>query len=191
MGLRVEVFTDGIDEQLQGLTSDPFGASIPSSVGLRIPSFRQDNVTRYLFLLATRKISAPTRIRGIRQLLTLGASIETGSEPPTIFPSQEFTVVSPWFKAPDGNVSWHLVMEPNAVDAVNIPTFSAGAVVPSTNLMFDSADSPALLFQNIAFQEPVGQGIYYFQDITAYTPPVKATAEWQPIGGLGCMHHIA
>src|ERR1700730_10484500 len=87
-----EVFTTGVDEFLQMQGGDPWGGI--SSSGLRVPflatpavgagggAFFSLNPTsaldlRYLFMLCSFSIGygARARIRGFRQLLTIGAKI--------------------------------------------------------------------------------------------------------------------
>lgn len=186
MGVRVEVATAGIDESLQGLSSSPYGETLPGWTGLRIPSFRQDDTTRYLFLLATRKISKPTRIRGLRQLLTVGFTVTTSSEDDPTVVTYEIPVSTTGFKAPDGNVSWHLVSEPNPDPSISTPT--SANWTENVNLRYRQADAPALLFENIEFSAP--QTAYYFQNVDAYEAPIIGTSEWQPLGGLGLMQDI-
>lgn len=189
MGVRVEVATSGVDESLQGLTSDPYGAVIPAWTGLRIPSLRPNDQTRYLFLLASRKVTKPTRIRGIRQLLTLGFTITTteGESPSQV---QTFTlpVSSPSFKAPDGNVSWHLVSEPNPDPSISTPV--SANWVEGPNLRYRQSDSSALLFENITFEDGV-QTAYYATTLATYQAPAIGTSQWQPLGGgLENMHDL-
>jgi hypothetical protein len=110
------VTTSGLDETLQGISTDPYGAILPSALGLRIPSVLNagivvPNQPRYLFLLASRILERDkTVIRGIRQGLTIGLNRSATAN--RVLP-YEFPVTSPWWRFPDGNVSWHLVREPN------------------------------------------------------------------------------
>jgi len=187
MGVRVEVATTGIDDGLQGLSADYLRPTLPTRTGLRIPSFRPDDVTRYLFLLATRTVSKPTRVRGIRQMLTIGASLtvnngDAGNKTQVV----ELPVTDPFVYAPDGNVSWHLVSEPNPRPNMTVPV--TGEWVQGSNFAYVSADSPALLFQTAGFS--AAQSQYYWQNLNAYAPPTIGSSEWQPLGGLGTFHDI-
>lgn len=189
MGVQVEVSTEGIDDAVQGLSSDPFGAPIANTLGLRIPFFRQDNTTRYLFLLATRVVTKPTRIVGLRQYLTIGAQADLGSADSGTVQVQpiEFQVQTPNFSFMDGNVSWHLVEEPN-IWPVTTPIIVPG-LVDSTCFVQGNADAPALLYAPGSVGWAEAQPIYYFNTMTSYAPP-PVWEEWQPIAGLGNMHDL-
>lgn len=194
MGVRVEVATSGIDDAFQGLSTDPFGlpgvTPVSSGTGLRIPTFRQDNTTRYLFLLATRTISAPTRIKGIRQYATLGAQITTAQEVGSTRQTIEFPITTSNFYLTDGNISWHLVEEPNAHPVTSIqPLVAARTVTDSECFIQGNGDGPALLYQQGSVTFSANQTQYYFNNMTAYQPP-PIWNEWQPIAGLGNMHDI-
>ena len=191
MGVRVEVSTAGIDDAFQGLSTDPYGepGATPPAVGtgLRVPTFRQDDTTRYLFLLATRTISAPTKIRGIRQYATLGAQITHTSETGTSIQTIEFPITTPNFYLTDGNISWHLVEEPNAHPVTTSQTVRGSQ--DSVCFMQGNSDGPALLYLAGAPTWSVPQPQFYFNNMTAYQPP-PVWSEWQPIAGLGNMHDI-
>jgi hypothetical protein len=192
MGVRVEVATSGFDEYLQGYSSDPYGGAIPGTTGLRIPPFRQDDTTRYLFLLCSRVVAKPTRIRGIRQLLTVGFTVSTPKEgAANTVAAYIQPVESPTFRAPDGNVSWHLVNEPNPSPNISTPNQATLGFTEGYNFAYRQSDGPALLTDaGTAFGAFAGQTVYYTQNMTAYQPPVIGTSEWQPLGGLGNMHDI-
>ena len=184
MGVRVEVATAGIDDAFQGLSTDPYQAPVSQGTGLRIPQLRVDNQTRYVFLLATRTIGKPTRVRGIRQYATLGATLTNGVEDELTSQPIEFPIVTPNFYLTDGNISWHLVEEPNAD-----PIRSEGTN-NSTCFSEANARSPALLFLKGSVAWGMGpQPLYYFNGMTAYAPPAIWN-DWQPIGGLGNMHDV-
>jgi hypothetical protein len=182
VGRRFEVATIGIDDALQGLSTDPFGSTYPSAVGLRIPAFTPSSTNRYLFLLASRGVSAKesVRLRGWRQLLKIGVSPTAESVPSRPI---EFEVTTPDFRFPDGNVSWHLVREPE---------FRVVQQRPNTdlpNFAFGDTDTPALLYQTATFSAVGGVG-YYMVGMTGYTPPTGRRASWEPIAGLGNMHDL-
>jgi hypothetical protein len=181
MGRRYEVATVGIDEALQGFSSDPFGSSLPGSIGLRVPTFVNTSTTRYLFLLATRTLGngQAVRVRGWRQYVTIGLSAPlsatVGSRP------VEFEVVTPGFRFADGNVSWHLVREPPQLVGQRRPTTDL------PNFMYQDADQPALLYQS--YTQSVATG-FYMLDLTAYVPPTGRLGTWEPIAGLGNVHDL-
>lgn len=180
MGRRYEVATVGIDEALQGFSSDPFATPIPSSVGLRVPSFVPNNsnpqLNRYLFLLASRTIGMgeTVRLRGWRQYVTIGlsapANTSVGSRP------VEYEVVTPGFRFADGNVSWHLVREPLQGVAMNRPNTD----LPS--FLYKDSDTPALLYQT--YSQSAASG-YYMLNLNGYTAPLDRYGTWEPIAGLG------
>jgi hypothetical protein len=181
-GLRVELATAGIDDAYQGITSDPSGASASTATGLRIPSFLPAPIgrTRYLFLLATRTLNRTTRIRGLRQYLTLGTQ-STDGDGGQVTQTLEFPIVTPTFCCPDGNVSWHLVIEPNVTVINQQPT------TDNVNLMAGNAEGPCLLYQTIGWSGAQSQ--YYWEDLNLYTPP-NLYDKWQPVGGLGNFHDV-
>jgi len=158
-----EITTTGVDEWLQALGGDPYGGS--SSVGLRIPGLATTNTNRYLFLLAS--FSIPTgikaRIVGYRQLLTLGvATSAPGEESPGRFVEQEVT--SPFFRLPDGNVSWHI----QRLGPPNAQGFPPGNRAEATDLRSFKkkwSEGPALLYETATNPNQ------FYVDLTAYTPP--------------------
>jgi hypothetical protein len=176
----VEVSTNGIDESLQGISNSPFGA-LPTAVGLRVPSLVPANGARYLFLLASRVVSHPTRIRGARQLLTIGSSRPRapgdGSGTPVVNPV-ELQVTTPQWRFLDGNVSWHIVREPNIRQRNSIPPMT-----DTTSFRFLSSEGPALLYQTFtaSIVDPfTGAPIFYPTSLTAYTPPA-IWQDWMPV----------
>lgn len=181
VGRRFEVSTVGIDEALQGLSTDPFGSAFPTTVGLRIPAFINSPSTRYLFLLATRQVANKevVRVRGIRQYLTIGASAAASVSIPTR--PVEFEVVTPSFRFPDGNVSWHLVREPPQLVDLQRPNTD----LPS--FAFADADQSALLYQSYVQSAATG---FYMLNLTAYMPPLGRLSTWEPIANLGNFHDI-
>lgn len=177
---RFELSTFGIDEANQGLTTDPFvPASTPTSLGLRIPPVISTTPQpRYLFLLAQRNLSrGKTVIRGIRQGLTIGTSLSNSSDVPLT--AEEFLVTSPFWKFSDGNVSWHLVREPNDSRVLQRPNTDAASWA------YMESTTPAMLYQTFSNSNINANGQPYYYDIgmTAYLPP--SPNAWQPIAGLG------
>jgi hypothetical protein len=187
MGRRYEVATIGIDDGLQGFTADPFATSSPSGIGLRIPSFVPNNPrpadNRYLFLLATNRVGKAQRVRltGWRQYLTLGLSAPGVGV--TVPRPVEYEVLTAGWRFPDGNVSWHLVREPD---------FAVPSQRPATDLVnfaFGDSSTPALLYQTASFAGGVNGG-YYTLNMTGYTPPTGRMGVWEPIAGLGNVHDL-
>lgn len=179
-----EIASIGIDEGLQGLSSDPFGSAFPSSVGLRVPAFVNTTTTRYLFLLATRTVGRGeiVRVRGWRQYTTIGINAPAGGGAAGVARPVEFEVVTPGFRFSDGNISWHLVREPPQEPAQRRPNTDL------SNFAFQTSEQPALLYDAVTFTGP--NGGFYFINMTAYTPPLGRLETWEPVAGLGNVHDL-
>jgi hypothetical protein len=179
---RFEVSASGIDEALVGLTTDPFTpTSYPATTGLRVPSFVNDPANRYLFLLASRSMpqGVNTRLRGWRQLVTIGINLPVPSGPPARV--IELEVTTPTFKFPDGNWSFHLVREePQGVDSRLLPTD-----MPSFKHV--DADQSALLYQSATFSSSTG---LYMVGMTSYVAPQQRMRNWKPVANLGNVHDL-
>ena len=189
---RTEVSTSGIDEALQGVSPDPLGLPIPQTTGLRIPPVLSiaslpSTQPRYRFCLATRTIAnGSTRLIGIRQGLTLGVDANAGGEGSPPERVVEMAVVTPTFKFPDGNVSWHLVTESDGRRVVQTPSTNA------PGWAYLETDGSAMLystFTNTNVDPVTGAPVYYNVGLTAYTPP-KTTSSWNAIAGLGNFHDL-
>jgi hypothetical protein len=192
--VKNEVGASGIDEALQTLTSDPYGSTAPSGVGLRIPALVPNNpgapaLNRYLFLLATRQVQRRCKIVGISQYLTIGTNAYSGEGSPQVRPL-ELAVTTPSFRFIDGNVSWHLVLEPN-------PSPRTRPLTDAPNFMQHKADGPALLYGAATIGADFIDGVTGAPEggyagngcITAYTAPA-VQSEWRAIAGLGCFYDI-
>jgi hypothetical protein len=183
---RFEVATAGVDEGLQGLSSDPYGGRSPLATGIRIPSLVNTPDTRYLVLLASRTISnGRTRVCGIRQGLEIGMDLSTQlnihQQRPVTMP-----VVTPTFRFSDGaNVSWHLVKEPMIRRTVQRP------LTETDSWSYVNSDTPTFLYQTFTSSNVDAQGrpIDYPLTLTAYTPP-NYVNEWENIAGLRAIHDI-
>jgi hypothetical protein len=183
MKRRFELSASGIDESLVGMTSDPWSQGMPQSVGLRIPAVLPSDTgdvskrPRYFFCLATRVAQKPFKVIGCRQGLTLGVdlSLITGEG---LYQPLEFPVSTPDFKFPDGNVSWHIVLEKNSRPRNQKPQ------TDGTNWSFGWADGPAMLYDTFTntVVGPTGAPLLYMENLTAYTPP-KLSNTWKPIAG--------
>lgn len=185
--LRLEVSTQGLDEALQGISSDPFTSSGNSTyTGLRIPPVlptytTPDKQPRYLFTLASVTFQNGIKLLGMRQGLTIGMDANLGVAPER--PIEAF-VQTPTFRFVDGNVSWHLVVERQ-------PARKQGAVATDTQSWQKlQSDSPAMLYQTFTNTntDPSGAPIFYMQTMTAYTPPALASLEG--IAGLGTFRDL-
>jgi hypothetical protein len=142
-GSRLELSTVGFDENLQNVGSDPYRS--PYWVGQRIPSAPPQNGSRYLFLLAIKRIDAHRKIRlvGMRQLVTIGQYVQVVVDEQVVasYPI-ELEVTSPYFKFPDANISWHLRRVPPMYQNVTANTNNC------ESRQFRYGQSPALLFEN-------------------------------------------
>jgi hypothetical protein len=186
------VSTTGIDETLQGISTDPFGRNLPTGFGLRVPpvitaSIVAPNQPRYLFLLASRTIEREkTTIRGIRTGINLG--INRSGTANQILP-YELPVTSPYWRFPDGNVSWHLVREPNDVPTLQRP------LTDTASWRYLRSDQPAMLYKKGSFDagayDPLTLApIFYTVGLDGYTPPDFSPSQAQPIADLGNMRSI-
>lgn len=101
---RWEVTTQGFDGNLQTIGSDPWASN--AYTGLIVPT--APTVTaqqRYLFQLARASFNAPARARivGLRMYASLVGYVEESTIP------FELPIVSPMWRFPDGNISWHVM----------------------------------------------------------------------------------
>jgi hypothetical protein len=186
---RFEVATSGLDEGLQGISSNPFtNSGFSNYTGLRVPPVLNRTILpgqqpRYLFQLCSRRITSPTRIVGLRQGLTIGVDANGGTPPER---PMEMFVRTPTFRFVDGNVSWHLVHETAPDITVTSPTSN------TQNWAFFGSDSPAMLYQtfsNSNINPVTGAPVIYNVGLTAYTPP-QPSQQWIPLGNLGCFNDI-
>ena len=161
-----EIASSGLDEYLQLVGSDPFGSQ--SSVGLRVPTAASTPKNRYLMLLAGFTVAegACVRIRGYRQLVTIGYAQPKG-EGGTATYVVEQEVQSPFWRFSDGNISWHLrKMGPPNAQAVP-RTLDAGPV-DSDSFKCLWADGAACLYGNPAPARPAGN---VYTNVVGYVPP--------------------
>jgi hypothetical protein len=179
---RIEIAASGIDEELQGIGGDPYGGT--SWEGLRVParptpSGHPEN--RYLFQLASFKLpeAARARIVGLRQYWSLGLQLANGR-------IVEQGVTDPFFKLPDGNVSWHLrIMGDKYPSVANPGKVFDPATGPQQNLAWENSDTPGLLFQTVASGTP------FYTQLTGYTPPNGGKPWGHPVAaGLGTFNAL-
>ena len=187
-----ELGSAGIDEALQGLSADPFGSPVGTSPYLRIPSFVNTPATRYVFCLASKLTAGRTRLRGLRQGLSIGWNAAIGDPAPGERPFR-VEVKTPTWRFSDGNVSWHLVKEKPRRRTTN----EAGRGIlrqNTSNFRYLEADGPALVYLDATFNlgavDPAtGAPFFYNVGMTGYTPP-PIWADWEGIAGLGNFHEI-
>lgn len=161
----------GYDPDLQGVGSTPWRDT--SSSLLFIPTFPTlFNKTRYLFRLATVIVpdGGTCRLKGIRQALTIGTLADASGQDAGQIPVER-DVVSPFWKFPDGNVSWHVTVQPHPVVSVDRRLDAAQA--PST--------SPALY--------GVSDALLYTLDDSGdpYVAPGGGIPPGTPLGSLGTL----
>jgi hypothetical protein len=193
----IEVPSKGLDEELQTVAGDPYGGL--SSVGLRVPTLpseRGRTSARYLNLLAGFTVPEGVRVRihGYRQLVTIGYLQPAVSQnPPRV---NEFQVTSPFFKFPDGNISWHLMrmgmneplhpLRPGLTRNMSLVT-PGPPLTPLRNLAWKMSDTPALLFSSV--QTPNFDPFYV--NLTQYQAPNSGRPWGRPVtSGLGCFYDL-
>jgi hypothetical protein len=186
---RAEATTVGVDEVAQLIGADPFGRQ--AGLGLRIPELALANATpqlsRYLFLLAYLEVpeGRVARIRGYRQLVTLGANVGTDGD----YRPVEKTIEDPWWHPVGANISWHLqhLGVPGMTGLLGIDPSVPPPLPPVDNFAFKMAKSPALLYQSATL---VGG---YYINLTAYTPPNGGQPPGKPLleGGYATRYDLS
>lgn len=145
-GSRYEVSTTGFDPSRQAIGSDPDGS--PYNVGIRLPgpptTGGVPNGQRFMIMLAQARFGGNRKARlvGMRQLITIGALINSVPGPPptgTNYPV-EFQIKTPFWSFTDGNVSWHL----RRVPIMNIQTNNTNN---TDTAQFQYSRTPAIMFQ--------------------------------------------
>jgi len=176
---RVEIVSSGVDEFLQTIGSDPYGGL--EWPGLRVPSTATANlanvspstpasVLRYLFVLASFTIpeGARARIVSLRTAWTLGV-VQGVPEAPRVI---EHVVTNPFFRLPDGNVSFHLRQSSPSENMFAGDAVGVGNILPMAsslpNLAFRNSRESAMLFESITFSAPT---VFYQNNVSAYVPP--------------------
>lgn len=139
-GTRRELSTVGFDQDLQLIGSDPYHS--PYYLGQIIPATPAPAGARYLYMLSFTSLNAgeKQRLVGIRQLLTIAQYIAEGDGPDAKNYPLELEIESPFWKFPDGNVSWHL----RRVAPGKVTTNNAGN---AEGLQFRYGSTPCLLFE--------------------------------------------
>jgi hypothetical protein len=180
---RAEHTTVGIDEQAQLIGADPYG--LQAGLGLRVPALALANAapqtSRYLFLLALLEIpkNQVLRLRGIRQLVKLGAQV--GSE--GSYRAVEQQIEDPSWHPKGANISWHVrsLGPPGQTGILGLSptTPPPPATMGVANFAYLMAGSPALLYQSATL---VGG---YYVNLSAYVPPNGGQPYGKPVPGLG------
>ena len=201
-----EVVTTGIDETLQGVGGDPFNGR--SRVGLRVPTLPTASVSgnplqnRYLFNLASIAvpIGGHAHLRGWRMLVTLGVNTGSAGSPRIV----EQEVTTPFWRFPDGNISWHLMnLGPPAANGsyggfgpagsavvsggntIYTGNQATGAPTPIPSAYYRFAPTSAFLYESVTI--PTSDPFYI--DLVNYTAPFQGRPLGVPLihGGVGSM----
>lgn len=169
-----EVATTGFDPSLQLRGSGP--QSSGQYLGMIIPRTATTAPSgRYLFALAGFSLAGASRarIRGMRQLLTIGATtwVSQSGEPPTLsdFFLTERPVVTPGWRFSDASVSWHLLRVPPQYQMFANKKNASGK-------MYRYSQKNALLYESLSpYVAPWGGQL-----------PAGA----KPVGGLGQFYDV-
>jgi hypothetical protein len=167
----------GLDSMSQGVSTNPFGG-LPNCAGLRVPMLASPN--RYLFLLSTHRVQYPgCLVHKLRQLATLICYFTSAGVTSFI----EVDLTSVFFQFPDGNISWHLVLEPDTTIIQRSP-------LEAPSFAYYISDTPALLFDTGTwaagfFDVLTGAPLFYDQGMLTYAPPTDVPNRWLPVPGYG------
>ena len=149
---RWEISSVGPDADLQLVGSDASGAS--AWLGLPIPASTISG-DRYSFLVSVARfgIGERAKLRGMRQLVEIGAYVPTGDEDGTSYPLKRL-VTTPNWRFVDGNIMWSLRrLRPQISGYYN----SAN----QDGLQWRTSLSPAQLFETItSFIAPPYNGLF-------------------------------
>jgi hypothetical protein len=148
---KFEVSTVQVDSFLQAAApagGDAFAGNV--STGIQIPTITQK--TRFLCLLARAKFNIGRRVRlvGIRQYASIGATQNNGVGSAAYTSFFEKPIVSPRWRFPDGNISWHVMaLEPNIPAPAFLGALPPGVTGNITNqppgFAFVNTQTPAVL----------------------------------------------
>ena len=181
-----EIASTGLDEYLQTIGGDPFNGQ--SSVGLRVPASTR-GTGRYLFLLASFSVAegACVRIRGYRQLATIGYAQVSGEAPNARNQVVEQEIQSPFWRFPDGNISWHLrrLGPPNAQ---SIPRTLDAGPIDCESFKYLWADAPCLLYgPGMGGTRPTGN---VYTNVSKYVPPNAGKPYGDGVDKLGTFYDL-
>ena len=148
---RYEIVTAGNDLSLGFIGGDPYKTN--AFTGLIVPSAPSSSIgdARYLFMLARAQFQTGergVRLVGIRQYVDLVAQVTSEDIPPQIFHKE---ILSPMFRPPDGNISWHVMIIDKTWRDTRNPANADGFI-------YQDSYSPALLYQVAAPYAPPNAG---------------------------------
>jgi hypothetical protein len=181
---RKELFSFGIDEQNQGpWKGDPWGSL--QAVGLRVPTAPTPGFAfRYLFNLASFQLADGQKalIRGYRLFWTLGTGTAGTDEASRVV---EQAVTTPFFKLPDGNVSFHLFkFGAGQFGVPGQPPLATLAVPSQVSSAKWWSDTPAILYDSYATTPD-----QFYVNNTGYTPPNAGRPWGRPaVAGMGYLY---
>lgn len=171
---RKIITTVQLDPGMQFVGSSPASGDWYST-GIVIPAAPSTSTsfTRYLTRLCGVSIDANSRciIRSIRQMLTIGVEVESGT-PGLVIPL-ELDVVSPCWHFTNGNVSWHLRMVNPRVPHNTREFSDSGPFPPPFSAAEDGTTSTILARDNVPYHamdqgQPYGEpvaGLGTFRDM--------------------------
>jgi len=158
---RTEIVTNGPNAEFGFIGSDPYNTN--AYTGLVVPAASSASIgSRYLFMLARARFGTGekgVRLVGIRQYAELVARIPAGTEPLSSEsgPPEGSTVTfrreieSPLWHPPDGDISWHVMVQPPMFRDTRNPSNTDG-------LIYQDSLSPALLYQTLGPYAPPNGG---------------------------------
>jgi len=148
---RYEIVTAGKDPSLGFIGGDPFKTNV--FTGLDVPATTSASIgdARYLFMLARAQFNSGeqgVRLVGIRQYAELIARVTSEDGPTQVFRKE---ILSPMFRPPDGNISWHVMIIPKTARDRRNPA-------NADSFVYQDSYSPALLFQTTSPYSPPNGG---------------------------------
>jgi hypothetical protein len=152
----VELVSQSFDPDRAGVGSSPFVGDMDST-GVRVPPEPTlSQSTRYLIRLAGVQIpdGRAMILHGIRQLATLRAVVRSEADPCAVRVFEK-EITSPLWQFPNGNISWHLRLQPNRfAQAIFDPKQR-----PGTDTNLNRLDSALLYVPPLAPYKPPNNGI--------------------------------
>lgn len=158
---RSEIVTAGPNAEFQFIGNDPFNTNV--GTGIVVPAAPSASIggARYLIQLARASFGAGekgVRLVGIRQYAEIIARLAARTAPlADSGPPTGSTVVfrreiqSPLWHPFDGDISWHVMVQPNVQRDTRNPANADGVI-------YQDAQSPALLYQTLGPYTPPNGG---------------------------------
>lgn len=148
---RYEIVSAGKDLSLGFIGGDPYKTN--AFTGLIVPSAPSSAIgdARYLFMLARAQFQTGergARLVGIRQYADLIATVESEQAPTQIFHKE---ILSPMFRPPDGNISWHVMIIDKTWRDTRNPA-------NADSFIYQDSYSPSMLYEVAAPYSPPNGG---------------------------------